>query len=108
MSRVVQRFIRRHAPQAQILAEGHKQGVVDRTTVFGSDFEGQFEEAVGRFDVDRALQQIVQGCARFVQGGLAPVISFPDGISHFNERQVQNQQALALQRDFRDEPCGLS
>ena len=76
----------------QVLAQGDKQSVVDGAIIFCGDFQGRFEKANGRLDVDGELQQIIQGLAGFVQGGKPPVVSFPDGIGNFDECQIENDQ----------------
>jgi hypothetical protein len=55
MNRAMQWFIRRDAPQPQVLAECDKQSVVDGAMVFRGDFQSRFEEADGWFDYDRAV-----------------------------------------------------
>ena len=58
--------------------------------------------------MDRAEQEIIQELMCFVRRGLTPVVPFSDGIGNFNESQIENDQAFALQRDFGDQPFGLS
>ncbi len=60
MDRLIQRFIRRNTLQTQVLAEGDEQSVVDGTIVFRADFQGGFEEADGRYDVDRDARKLVE------------------------------------------------
>jgi hypothetical protein len=69
---------------------------------------GDFQDAAGRFGMDRAEQEIIQELACFVRRGQAPVVLFPDGIGNFNENQIENDEAFAFLRDFGDEPLGLS
>jgi hypothetical protein len=108
MDRVIQGFVRGDARQAQVLAEGDKQRVVNGAVVFCGDFQARFEEAPGRLNVNRDAQELVQKLMRLIQCSQPAVEELPNSIGNFNESQIQNNKPFVFQRDFGDQPISRS